>query len=459
MWIESFIHKEKKGIIDISALTLSRGLSYGTFDKDRVLIKGAVGERTVLYDRLFPGMAIDLRQDEDTAEIRLNFPAGSYDIGLFFDLIGDVCRLGETGTFYIEANEISTEEINDLKDYFTEISTEILKILTGQLEEKKVTGLIIIGSLNPYVIGLPQAQKIDNDIDNYALTISRAQRTKAVYGTHWSYIGGYRNICVYEASRTEKTILPLYPVPYLGSNMPRRCEYYVDVPGVTFFKYDEFMREFRDKAERYDGASIIISPSEYHFDDMKHRFGIDLWSGDHSHMMSYGRFIDWGEYHYGKVRRKHLNTDELSCYSHIAIYLEWCYRHHLLSRSFMRDYPDIEYVIKGDDIDLREYLRNHVANGGALGPLTFNDKGRDFTRRYYLFGKDGFAADVDRTALEILGKEAYESAEYKNEAYLFMKYDDTYRNALFRKIDKAWNRYESGKLDDDPVSLAERRMF
>jgi hypothetical protein len=125
----------------------------------------------------------------------------------------------------------------------------------------------------------------------------------------------------------------------------------------------------------------------------------------------------------------------------------------------MRDYPDIEYVIEGDDIDLREYLRNHAANGGALGPLTFNDKGRDFTRRYYLFGKDGFAADVDRTALEILGKEAYESAEYKNEAYLFMKYDDTYRNALFRKIDKAWNRYESGKLDDDPVSLAERRMF
>ena len=459
MWIESFIHKEKKGMIDISALTLSRGLSYGKFDKDRVLIKDAVGERTVLYDKLFPGMAIDLRQDEDTAEIRLNFPSGSYDIGLFFDVISDVCRLSGTDTFYIEANEIGTEEIDDLKDYFTDISGEILQILTGQLEEKKVTGLIIIGSLNPYVIGARQAEEINNDIDNYALLVSSAQRTKAVYGRHWSYIGGYRNICVYEASRTEKTILPLYPVPYLGSNMPKRCEYYVDVPGVAFFKYEDFIREFRDKAERYDGASIIIQPSEYRFDDMKHRFGVDLWSGDHSHRMNFGRFVDWGEYHYGKVRRKHLNTDELSCYSHIAIYLEWCYRHGLLSRSFMREYGDIEYVINGDDIDLREYLRNHVANGGALGPLTFNDKGRDFTSKYYLFGKDGFAADVDRTALETFGKEGYESPEFKNEAYLFMEYDEDYKQALFKKIDRAWSRYEKGKLDSDPLSLSDRRMF
>ena len=459
MWIESFIHKEKKGLIDISALTLSRGLSYGTLDKDRVLIKDAVGERTVLYDKLFPGMAIDLKQDEDTAEIRLNYPAGSYDIWLYFDIIDEVCKLAATDTFYIEANEIGTGEIGELKEYFVDLSGEILQILTGQLEEKKVTGLIIIGSLNPYVIGLEQAHKIDNNVDNYALLISSAQRTKAVYGRHWSYIGGYRNICVYEASRTEKTILPLYPVPYLGSNMPRRCEYYVDVPGVAFFKYDEFIREFRDTAERYDGASIIIKPSEYHFDDMKHRLGVDLWSGDHSHMMNFGRFVDWGEYHYGKVRRKRLNTDELSCYSHIAIYLEWCYKHDLLSRSFMREYRDIAYVIEEDDIDLREYLRNHVANGGALGPLTFNDTGRDFTSKYYLFGRDGFASDVDRTALETFGKERYDSEEFKNEAYLFMEYNDEYKQALFKKIDKAWKRYENGKLDSDPLSLNDRRMF
>ena len=125
----------------------------------------------------------------------------------------------------------------------------------------------------------------------------------------------------------------------------------------------------------------------------------------------------------------------------------------------MREYGDIDNVINGDDIDLREYLRNHVANGGALGPLTFNDKGRDFTSKYYLFGKDGFAADVDRTALETFGKEGYESPEFKNEAYLFMEYGEAYKQSLFKKIDRAWSRYEKGKLDSDPLSLSDRRMF
>jgi hypothetical protein len=66
---------------------------------------------------------------------------------------------------------------------------------------------------------------------------------------------------------------------------------------------------------------------------------------------------------------------------------------------------------------------------------------------------------VDKTALETFGKERYDSEEFKNEAYLFMEYNDEYKQALFKKIDKAWKRYENGKLDSDPLSLNDRRMF
>ncbi len=459
MWIEAFIHKEKKGIIDIPALASGRGLSYGTLDRDRILVRDRTGERTVLFDRYFPGMAIDLKQDTDTAELRLNFPAGSYDIELYFDLIEDVCRQSGTETFYIEATDLGIDEKEFLIDYFVRCSEEILKILTSQLKEHSVTGLIVIGAVCPFVIGIRQAEEFDNDIDKYALMINNAQRTKAKYGRHWSYIGGYRNFCVYEAPAGEKTILPLHPVPYLGGSMPRRCEYYVDVPGVAFFKYDDFLREYRPDSERYDGASIIVQPQGQRLTDLRYRCGMDISTAMHTSFRSYGRFIDWGEYHYGKVRRKRLITDEINCYSQIAVYLEWCLRHGLLSDEFLSEYPDFEQAAADPDEDLREYVMNRIANGGALAPLMFNEQGRAFTESYYLFGNKGFPFDVDRTAEEILGHELYNCEEFKNEAYLFVPYDESYRRALSSKIDEAWEKFLSGELDPADFDIPGKRLF
>ena len=460
MWIETFIHKEKKGTIDIPALAAGRGLSFGTLNRDRVLVPDITGERTVIFDRMFPGMAIDLKQDEATAELRLNFPAGTYDIGLYFDLIQDVCDLSDTDTFYIEASELGTEEIDELQDYFESASIEIIKILTSQLREHKVTGLIVLGSRNPFVIGAKQAEEIGEDIDKFALMINNAQRIKALYCCHWSYIGGYRNICVYEAPPGERSIIPLHPAPFLGGNMPSKCEYYVDVPGVSFFRYEDFMKQYRNTAQRYDGACILVEPGEEELSDMRYSMGIDILSGNNSQRRSMGRFVDWGEYHYGKVRRKHLATEEINCYSHLAVYLEWCFRKGLLNDDFLRDYPDLPRVIGDPSDDLREYMRYSMANGGALGPCMFTEEGRRFTESYYLFGKNGYASHVDATAEEIFGHERYHCDEFKGEAYLFLEYNDEYRSLLSEKIEASWYSFLKGDpAAKDSLDLNDRRMF
>ena len=459
MWIETYIYKKKKCIIDLSALAADRGLSYGIVDKDRTLIREVTGERTVLFDPLFPGMAIDVKQNENSAEVRLNFPSGSYDIELYFNIIKDICRISESSSFFIEAQELEVAEIDSLVDYFEECSVEIIKILTSQLDEKKVTGLIVLGALNPFVIGSAQAKEIDCNIDNYALMINNAQRIKAVYGNHWSYIGGYRNICVYEAPAGQASILPLHPVPFLGGNMPRRCEYYVDIPGFGFFRYEDFLKEFRVDAPHYDGACIVITPDREKADDLHLRCGIDLFTGQYTSHRSMGRFIDWGEYHYGKVKRKHLDTSEINCYSHIAIFFEWCLRHGLLNDAFLREYSDIYKFADDDERDLRVYIRNKIANGGALGPEMFTEEGRRFAEEYYLFGKGGYASDVDATALKILGADRNSSEKFKGEPYLFLEYDHEYRSLLSKRIDSAWKKHCKKDSAEKDYSVKDRRMF
>lgn len=459
MWIEVFIHKEKKGIIGISELAAKRGLSYGRADKDHMLVRGETGEYTRLYDPLFPGMALELKQDEATAELRLNFPAGSYDIDLFFRLTKDICEAADSRSFYIETVELSVDEAEELTDYYTDCSSEILKILSGQLRESKVSGLIVYASVRPFVIGKREADDFDNDIDKFALMINEAQRKDALYSIAWSYIGGDRNFCVYEVAPGRKNILPVHPVPFLGRSMPRRCEYYVDVPGIAFFRYRDFMKHFRPDSERYDGASVIILPEKEELEDLRHVCGVDIASGRDSQFRSRGKFIDWNGYHYGKIIRKGLNTNELNCFNHIAAYIMWCYSKGLLNRSFLREYSDLGEVIRDRNIDLRIYLKYRVANSGALGAEMFTAEGRRFTDWYYVFGADGYPADVDLAALEYLGDDEYSSPQYKDEAYLFVPYCEEYLNILFGRMDKAWERYSRADRKERRRSEAAYGIF
>ena len=448
MWVEVFIHKEKKGIIDISELAAKRGRSFGRADKDHMLVKGETGEYTRLYDPLFPGMALELKQDDATAELRLNYPAGSYDIDLFFRLTVDVCEKAQSRSFYIETVELSVDEADELTDYYTESSEEILKILSGQLRDSKVSGLIVYASVFPFVIGKKEADRFDNDIDKYALMINESQRKDAVYSRFWSHIGGDRNFCVYEVIPGRKNIMPVYPVPFLGRSMPRKCEYFVDVPGIAFFRYRDFMKHFRTSSENYDGASVIILPDKDDLEEMRHVCGVDVATGRDSQFRSRGKFIDWNGYHYGKIVRKGLQTNELNCFNHIAVYLQWCHSKGLLNRSFLREYSDIGEVIRDRNIDLRIYLKYRVANSGALGPEMFTAEGQRFTEQYYVFGADGFPADVDRAALEYLGEEEYTSPQYKDEAYLFVPYCEEYQSILSGRIEKAWESFRSGHSKD-----------
>lgn len=461
MWIEVFVHKEKKGILDISKLASKRKLGFGKADKDHMLIKGETGEYTRLYDPLFPGMAMELKQDEATAELRLNFPAGSYDIDLFFLLTKDICETVGSKSFYIETVELSVEEAEELTEYYSDCSVEILKILSGQLRESKVTGLIIYTSFYPFVIGRKEADGFDNDIDKYALMINEAQRKEALYSRCWSFIGGDRNFCVYEVKPDARNILPVHPVPFLGRSMPRRCEYYVDVPGIAFFRYSDFMKHFRPSSEKYDGASVIITPDSNELEDMRHVCGVDVASGRESQFRSRGKFIDWSGYHYGKIIRKGLQTKELNCFNHIAAYLHWCYSKGLLNRSFLREYSDFADILNDRNIDLRVYLKYRVANSGAIGAEMFTAEGRRFTEYYYVFGDDGYPADVDSAALEFLGEEEYGTPEYKDEAYLFVPYTDEYRQMLFRRMDAALAKYRSLKAkqrrrDDRSYAIFDR---
>lgn len=141
--------------------------------------------------------------------------------------------------------------------------------------------------------------------------------------------------------------------------------------------------------------------------------------------------------HYKSIIEKKLPLNPLAAANHIAIFLRWCIESGICSNELTERFPDlVEEVCSGKLTDLRGFIINRF--DGALFRTIIADKYRDFAEWYYRFGERGFPSDVDKCAEEYFGTERYNSEEFKDEAYLFMPFDEEYYKRLAAKITQAF---------------------
>ncbi len=153
-------------------------------------------------------------------------------------------------------------------------------------------------------------------------------------------------------------------------------------------------------------------------------------------------FIDSVAMHASSIVEKDLPLDETSGCNHIAIFLRWMIKNNLYERGFYNDYPNFIDKVKSDEItDLRDFIMNVL--GGELNARCFSYAGFMFVRRYYDYKNEHpdhfFPADVDKCAEDYFGTERYNSEEFKDEAYLFVPFDEDYYERLSKYIESAFS--------------------
>lgn len=164
-------------------------------------------------------------------------------------------------------------------------------------------------------------------------------------------------------------------------------------------------------------------------DDYEINFEFDPW----------GKAYDSGFIHSKKISAMGLDTDMSSGFNHLAVFLRWMAEHNLISQRLVSSYPSLVSTIARKDSDLRNIIRFSPKFGGELCEDHFTKVGQKFAKRFYNFRiPDGFPHCVDEFAEEYLGTEKYNCKEYKDEAYLFVPYNEEYYERLSKYIDDAW---------------------
>lgn len=144
--------------------------------------------------------------------------------------------------------------------------------------------------------------------------------------------------------------------------------------------------------------------------------------------------------HYESIIEKALPLNPIAAANHIAIFLRWCIESGFCSEELTERFPElVQEVLNGNIIDLRGFIINRF--DGALFRTLIANEYRDFADWYYQFGEVGFPHDVDMCAEEYFGTERYNSEEFKDEAYLFMPFDEEVYRRLASKITQKYQQY------------------
>lgn len=150
--------------------------------------------------------------------------------------------------------------------------------------------------------------------------------------------------------------------------------------------------------------------------------------------------------HLDAMRRKHLQVDSLAAYAHMAIYLRWCIQQGLMSQAFLLRFGRVAQQVQegGEAPDLRLVLRGGAGLNGCLRLEYFNEKGQAFSHWYYWdSGKDHpyYPQDVDGHAWAYFGEEQYHSAQFQDEAYLFVPWNEQYYQAMAARISQRFAQW------------------
>ncbi len=170
--------------------------------------------------------------------------------------------------------------------------------------------------------------------------------------------------------------------------------------------------------------------------------------------------MDDAIWHLNSIKQKELPLDELTAYNHMAVFLRWCIEHDLMSDAFCEKNASFISSVKSgkNKRDLRKFIRDDKDFKGCLSIDVFNEIGAAFCRYYYLnseFDDDllpSYPADVDTYALHYFGVKKYHCRKFKDEAYLFIPYDEVYYKGMSKYIAERYQQWKkfAEAIDNEP---------
>lgn len=434
-------YKENSQIkLNVPQIAELSNLSYGISDSNYTLERNKAGQYTILYDAKCIGRGFELSFEENGLYLRLPLPTAGYEIEVFYELAKKLCQVLEVDYFIRDEGIVPLEHVFDYIDPDKEASLNAIKGIDKKVRNHEMENMVIFGALNPIFLGIEEMNEINCSLTGLEKLLNLLQQKDVFYANPRFYQRNDGTIFgVYFVGENIVTVVPTSPKsPFV--NIENVDSYYVRIPDRNDIPYEDFITHV-DKLENYDNGHIIVSLNEDKIYELSSNYTVNMTTKERIKGVYFGTTLDDGRNHLNKIRKLELNIEELAAFNHLAVFLRWMCEHNMLSERLLKDVPNIKELIEDKNTDLRKVIVQEPSFGCTLKANHFNEIGKKFAKEFYVFGNGGYPVCVDNYALSVLGDKKYNSTEYKNEAYLFVPYNEEYYQGLSKYINDAWIKH------------------
>lgn len=427
---------ENDKLMTIPEIAALMKLNYGVSDVNYCLEIGQTGQYTILFDFDKIGRGFEVWYENNSICLRLPLPTTSHDIDVFYALIEKICKKMGVYFFECEGETLALTDVFSHKDENKETSLGAIRHIANTIKNKEHDYMILFGALNPVFIGENEIAEIDFSLEGFDNFMHRLQNTDTFYcNPRFFKMGDGLLRGIYFIRDGVVTTLPL-KAEYPYSKIEDIHSYLVQLPDENYIVYDTFLKAV-PFADYYDAGHITIRLTEDMIQDIVNKYAVDIMTLEPVKGKYWGAIIDTGYRHSNKVGRFGLDVEEINGLNHLAVFIRWAKENSLLTNELLALCPELS----GDNPDYRDIIKSHQVFRNMIRTGFFKEKAADFVRKFYKFTGNGYPRCVDIHAENYFGTEKYNCEEFKNEAYLFVPYDEDYYKGLSGYISKAWEEY------------------
>lgn len=418
--------------IDEKIIASFQDLKYGTSGTNFVFQLGKSDTIMVFYDSVYCGRGFEVDFEQTKLELRLSFPCTPNDLLLFRDMIIHLCKYFDQTSFLLDEQEYSLNQIDNLYETCWQISQESLMEMEQEVRTRKKSAVTILAAKNPIVLGISEFDQIQGSLEKFEILLNYLQKMDVYYSVPYCYKRKDGTIFAsYYVGEEIGTVVPYKP--WLMSDI-QVDQYYVLLPSNRAVLYDDFIAHV-EKVIDYDSAHMVVSLDENKINELVQNYSRNIETNDIISGLPYRSMLvlDEGKGHCNKINNLKLNVDPYAGMHHIEAFLWWAFDKDALNteiRSFLQKHPS----------DLSKALYENDMYEGELRLGYFKEAFRSFVKKYYRFGNSGYPNDVDTYTKKTLGVEKYYSKDFRNEAYLFLPFDNKYIEDLKEIIEREFRK-------------------
>ena len=181
---------------------------------------------------------------------------------------------------------------------------------------------MLFGATNPVTVGFGELQEIGGSMEGFEKFLARLQQMNVFYAAPRFYkLPDERIFGLYFVREDAMTVVPCAP-EYPFANIDNLKGYYVHVPDGNDVPYEDFIARATNMGP-YDANHDIVCLTERDLAYLAENCSVNVETDERVKGRYWGRELDTGNRHIGKIRSMELAVEELAGLNHIAVVFRW----------------------------------------------------------------------------------------------------------------------------------------